>query len=254
MTRRYRATKLRTTLQRPIGEPVEEKVSQLYRLRLHIVEKLYAGGWAYEKEAENHEAYRQAQAFAYENISAYFAMVDEEVRQRGERADLVPVVEMWHFPTDGGPPQYSVTAADLDNEVEEQNRCVECHIALVAHLSNCWVCDAWRMRKAKAAFAELGRIVGEAAFCYEGCGRPVTGCARSCEACDSLPEVKARRAAVYDAVVRAQTVLTETAPAKATTAGISEALMDKAMVNIGQGMADGYLKMVAGHFKKLGGG
>lgn len=72
----------RCTKQDPVGSKVPEKTEQLFKLRKHIVEKLYAGGWAYEKEAEKHPAYLQAQAYPYEDISAYFAMVDREAEER----------------------------------------------------------------------------------------------------------------------------------------------------------------------------
>ena len=84
MGTRYRATKLRTTFQASLGTKVPEKRVQL----AFLADRIEIKGLPCPPIAgvEGHPIYKQAKAYPYEDISAYFRMVDEEVRQRGERA------------------------------------------------------------------------------------------------------------------------------------------------------------------------
>ena len=183
MTRRYRATKLRTTFQASLGTKVPEKRVQL----AFLADRIEIKGLPCPPIAgvEGHPIYKQAKAYPYEDISAYFAMVDEEVRQRRERANNFR-------------PYERLDTSAFDSPMSE---------------------ELWRQRMAPAhfAFAELGRIVGEHtgspllnAGGYEcDCGR-----ASATKHCSLKCAMKAddRRNA-------ARAVLTETAPVKVKLGG-----------------------------------
>ena len=144
-----RPYKNRCTVATPVGAKVQEKQEQLRELAYAIEDKLQ------DRNPRAHTIYTQAFAFKFEDISAYFAMVDEEVRQRGIALARVQKAEK---------------AAESLQSLKRL--CAGCGYA--------WPYGEWcgqrcyerakRRMMAGIAFAELGRIVGEhaGAPCLDG--------------------------------------------------------------------------------------
>lgn len=163
------------TKQENIGTPKPEKREQLAFLADRIeIEGLPCPPIA---GVEGHPIYKQAKAYPYEDISAYFRMVDEEVRQRGEGAKVTlkgtKTADVWSFdkPATRCEPGACVPHDSCD-------WCAVCGKSGKVIVWEKRLAAQSNMRDVEKAFAELGRIVGEHA------GSPLLnadGC--ECEMC-----------------------------------------------------------------------